>query len=105
MLQVLRVLVHLLMPAVIGQIRQIARSGMPMGDVVGMLVLLVLFIMVTNITVKHNLDVLMKPQIVLEFELMTSLVVKLIRDVVGLIIRETVLVLMKPPVVLQVVVT
>lgn len=105
MLLLRRVQVLLLTRVLTGRIKQTAKNGMLTEDVLGLLVILVLHITEIKQTVKLNPAVPMKLQIVLESELMIKQAVKLILVVLGQIIRETVLVLMKPPVVLQVVVT
>ena len=90
MLLVLRVLGLLLIPALIGQIKQIARNGMHTEDVAGLLVILVLFIMVTNLVVNQLQDVLGSRMIVHILVHMMNIVVLYIVDVLGQTILEIV---------------
>ena len=80
-LLVLRVLGLLLIPALIGQIKQIARNGMHTEVVRGLLGILVLHITETKLLVNHNLAVLMILQVVQASEM--SLVVMDRLDVLG----------------------
>lgn len=90
MLLVLRVLGLLLIPAFIGQIKQIARNGMHMDDVLGSHDIHALAIMETNLVVNQLQDVLGSRMIVHILVHMMNIVVLYIVDVLGQTILEIV---------------